>query len=402
MNDKPNPKPGIRRRAESGQSGPIDDIFALLAERPEIVSFAVGSPDTDLLPTELLAELVDSAVARYGRSVLQYGITQGFGPMLDQADELLRTRRIACPSTGLHITTGGSGALHGACLALLSPGDVVLVESPTYGPAVKTFRSHGAIVTGVACDEFGIVPEALDKSLAQNTDAVVYLLPTFQNPTGRTVPLTRREEIASVILRHDVLVIEDDVYTDLRYRGEPVPTLWSLAPENTLYITSLSKTFAPAIRIGIVAMPSGLSNSILALKQTIDMQTSALCQAVAAEFLEGGYADTHLARLIDTYSRKLDILTDSLGKHFPQGFCWEKPDGGMFLWITGPPGFDADAILDDAIAEDVAFLPGSFFYADSGDNHHNTMRLSFVNVADDKIDEGIMRLATICRKGTAT
>ena len=379
------------------RSGPIDEIFATLAGRPDIISFAVGSPDTELLPADLLVELVGTAVAKYGQPVLQYGMTRGFAPLLQQADKLLRRRGIHCDPDMPQITTGGSGGLHSACMALLDPGGIVLVETPTYGPAVKTFHAHGATVAEVECDQQGMTPAALDRALSARATAFVYLLPTFQNPTGRTIPAARRAQLAEVILRHDALVIEDDIYTDLRYRGEPVPTFWSFAPENTIYLTSLSKTFAPASRIGIAVPPPQLSEQILALKQCIDMQTSTLAQAIAAEFLSGGYADAHLARIVGAYSSKLDTLSDALERHLPREFHWVKPDGGMFLWIEGPAEFDADLLLDRALGQGVAFLPGSVFYPGSGPTHRNTMRLSFASIAPRDIERGIGRLATLLR-----
>lgn len=386
------------RAATVVRSGPIDDIFATLARRPDVISFAAGAPDGALLPVELLTELVESVSAKYGPVTLQYGMTRGFAPMLEQAQRLLHTRQIDCSLAGLHITTGGSGALHNICMAVLDPGAVVLVETPTYAPAVKTFQAHGATAVGVECDEFGIRPEALDQALATHDAAFVYLLPTFQNPTGRTVPAQRRAQLAEVVRRREALVVEDDIYADLRYRGEPVPAFWSFAPENTIYVTSVSKTLAPAVRVGIAVTPPELSECILALKQTIDMQTSTLGQAIAAEFLGSGQASAHLERLRGAYSTKLNTLVGALERHFPGEFSWTEPDGGLFVWVDGPPDFDADALLDQALEHGVAFLPGSVFYADGGANHRNTMRLSIGTVVDDEIDAGIKRLATLCAR----
>ncbi|WP_406280174.1 PLP-dependent aminotransferase family protein [Nocardia sp. NBC_00881] len=385
------------RGAAAVTSGPIDDIFAALARRPEVVSFAVGAPDPALLPGELVAALSQDVIGRYGSTVLQYGMTRGFAPLLDQARNLLSQRYIRCSLDRLHISTGGSGALHNVCLALLDPHDVVLVETPTYGPAVKLFRSHGATVVEVASDDFGIVPEALDEALARYDVAFVYLLPTFQNPTGRTMSTERRIQVADVVVRRGALAVEDDVYTDLRYRGVSPPALYSFAPDNSVYITSLSKTLAPAIRIGITVMPPELLNTVLALKQGIDMQTSTYCQAIAAEFLGSAAGTAHLTHIVGTYSAKLDTLVDAVQRHLPNGFRWVTPEGGMFLWIEGPREFDADALLDRALRHGVAFLPGSVFFADSEGDHHNTMRLSFANVPQDDIDRGIEMLATVCK-----
>lgn len=363
-------------------------MFARLANRPDIVSFATGAPDPALLPGELVTSLAADALSRYGNSVLQYGMTRGFGPLLEQAQELLLRRGVDRPD-GTHIATGGSGALHNVCLALLEPGDVVLVETPTFAPAVKVFRSHGARVVAVASDDDGILPESLDSALVRHDATVVYLLPTFHNPTGRTMPVARRQQVADVLERRGALVVEDDVYTDLRYRGEPVPALSSFAPDNSVYITSLSKTLAPAMRIGITAMAPDLLARVLVLKQGIDMQTSTFTQAIAAEFLASSASRTHLARTVASYGAKLDTLVAALESAMPSGFTWTKPEGGMFLWVTGPPGFDADAVLDRAFDAGVAYLPGSIFHADARD----AMRLSFAGVPQEDIHRGVRLLA---------
>ncbi len=385
----------ISRGGGAVSSGPIDDMFAALSRRPDVISFAVGAPDPALLPGELVASLTADAFAEYGNSVLQYGSTRGFPPLLEKAQTLLAGRGIACSPDQLHIATGGSGALHNVCMALLDPGAVVLVETPTYGPAMKVFRSHGATVLGVESDHHGIRPEALDAALAQHNAAFVYLLPTFQNPTGRTMPIERRRQVGEVITRHGVMVVEDDVYVELRYRGEPVPAFWAIAPHNTIYITSLSKTLAPALRIGIAVMPLDLLEHVLALKQGIDMQTSTLNQAIAATFLSSAAGTAHVARTVESYALKLATLTAALRKYLPPGFSWIEPEGGMFVWIEGPTDFDADTLATPAMDAGVAFLPGSMFYP-AADAPHNEIRLSFANVPNHEIDRGIELLAALC------
>lgn len=379
------------------RSGPIDDIFSALACRPETISFAVGSPDTALLPVELLPRLVEAAVARSGPVVLQYGMTRGFEPLLERLLPVLRRRQVDCPPDQLHIATGGSGALHTVCMVVLDPGDVVLVESPSYGPAVKAFRSHGAVVLDVPCDAHGMLPDALERAIIQHRPALVYLLPTFQNPTGRTMPAARRAEVGAVLCRHGVLAVEDDVYAELRYRGEPQPALWSFAPEHTVYLTSLSKILAPAVRIGAAALPPDLMGPVLAHKQIVDMQTSTLCQAIAAEFLDGPAAE-HRDRIVAAYATRLGLLAEALRMHLPADFSWSEPDGGMFLWVEGPPGrFDADALLPHALESGVVYMPGSGFYAQHPENHRNTIRFSFANVAEAQIETGVKLLAGLIR-----
>lgn len=386
----------LAQRASAVRSGPIDDLFAALAHRPEVISFAVGAPDPGVFPSAaVMAPLVEAAIGKYGPAVLQYGKTQGWPPMLDQARTLLQQRHIHCSLDRMHISTGASGALHNVAMAMLDPGDVVLVETPTYEPAIKAFRSFGATPVAIDCDELGLLPDALDQALARHQPAFVYALPTFQNPTGRTMSASRRAEVAEVIARRGALLVEDDVYTDLRYDGVPVAAFWSYAPENTVYITSLSKTFAPAMRIGIVVMPPHLLDSVFAFKQSIDMQTSSFCQAIAAEFLASPAAGAHLADVVNVYGRKLDKLASALRDYLPPDFRWTRPEGGMFVWVEGPSTFDADATLLRALDAGVAFLPGNTFYTNP-DARGNTFRLSFAGVAEDMIRPGIERLGALC------
>ncbi|QIZ37318.1 PLP-dependent aminotransferase family protein [Saccharopolyspora sp. ASAGF58] len=380
--------------ARSSRPGVIDELFDLARAAPDIVSLAAGAPDTSLLPVELLGELTASAVDRFGREVLQYGATQGFLPLREALVPRLRDRGVHCGSEDVHVSTGGSGALNNVCLALLDPGDVVAVERPTYAPAVKVFRAYQAKVIEVACDADGMLPDALDETLRARPVKFVYLMPTFQNPTGRSMPPERRAAIASVARHADVLLVEDDVYSELRYAGTPAAALTAFAPERSVYLTSCSKLFAPAMRVGVAVMPKDLLARVLMLKQGIDMQTSTYTQALVTEFLTGGHAEAHLVRLHDAYAARLRALDSALTTHLPLGFSWQRPDGGMFLWLTGPASLDAEAILPTAIARGVAYVPGSAFHVYPGEGRE-TMRLSFAGVTEESIEEGVRRLAAV-------
>jgi 2-aminoadipate transaminase len=242
---------------------------------------------------------------------------------------------------------------------------------------MKAFRSHGAVVLGMPCDADGMLPDALERAIIRRRPALVYLLPTFQNPTGRTMPAARRAEVGAVLCRHGVLAVADDVYAELRYTGQPQSTLWSFAPEHTVYLTSLSKSLAPAVRVGVAVLPPDLVDPVLAYKQIVDMQTSTLCQAIAAEFLDGPAAK-HRDRIVAAYGALFGLLTEALRTHLPADFHWEKPDGGMFVWAEGPTArFDADALLPRALERGVAYLPGSSFYPLYPEDYRNTMRFSF-------------------------
>jgi DNA-binding transcriptional MocR family regulator len=383
------------RAATAVDSGVIDELFAAAQSSPGLISFGAGSPDPALLPTEVIGSLADAALAEYGAAALQYGMTSGFAPLREHARGLLAARGVVRSAGEIHIGTGATGALHTICMATLDPGDVVLVEEPTYAPALKAFRGFGATAVGVACDDSGMVVDALDSAIARYRPAFVYVMPTFQNPTGRTMPAQRRADLAAVIQRRNTLVVEDDVYHDLRYRGNPIPALASYAPDHCVYLTSLSKTVAPALRVGIASMPTGLLSDVLALKQIVDMQTSSLGQAIAAEFLAGPGYPAHLRRLADAYTAKLATLTSALTAHLGPDFRWREPDGGLFLWVEGPESLDAEAALRAALDHGVAYLPGAGCYAADAGRHANTMRLSFSTVSVEDIERGVALLADV-------
>ena len=378
-------------RALAARTSPIDELFKTITQKPDIISFAAGAPDTSLLPVEMLDSLNKRAVERYGRSVLQYGLTQGFAPLRQAVLPLLTKRGIRCTAADVHIGTGGCGVLNNICMALLNKGDTVLVEAPTYSPAVKDFLAYETNVVDVAMDNEGMSPPALEQALKRQKVKLIYLLPTFQNPTGRTMSPTRRE----LAKKYRTLIIEDDVYYDLRYQGQPIPALYSFAPENTLYFSSLSKIFAPAARVGIAVMPAAILEKVLILKQGIDMQTSSYTQALATEFLNSDYSAEHLRRINQAYGDKLRIMCEALETHLSKKFIWSRPEGGMFVWITGPSDFDADALLPKAIEAGVAFVPGSAFYA-RAKTGRNTLRLSFANPKQELIAAGIETLAKLC------
>jgi 2-aminoadipate transaminase len=387
----------LSKRALAAQPNPIDKLLHTVISRADIISFAVGAPSTDLLPIELFEDLTKKAIHAYGREILQYGLPKGFPPLIDAVVPLFAQRGINCATENIHIATGGSGGLNNICMTLLDKNDTVLVENPSYSPAIKTFLAYDAKIGTLECDEEGVVLGSLEQRLKQRKPKFVYLLPTFQNPTGRTMSVIRRKKIAAIIKKHNMLVIEDDVYYDLRYRGDHVPALYSFAPNNVLYIASVSKILAPTMRVGILVLPKPIMGKFLILKHSIDMNTSVYMQALTAEFLKSSHAQTHISFLNKMYSKKLDVMLQALKTYMPKGFVWNKPEGGLFLWVTGPTQFRADVLLAKAVEESVAYVPGNTFFVDQKQGR-NTIRLSFAAAPIEKIEEGIKVLAKLCKE----
>jgi 2-aminoadipate transaminase len=243
-------------------------------------------------------------------------------------------------------------------------------------------------------DGDGLIPESLDQVLSKNRIKLVYLVPTFQNPSGRTITLARRQVIAEIIQRRAALLIEDDPYSPLRYRGQYLPPIKTFAPDNVVYISTLSKVFAPGLRLGFCVAPTLIRRWMVLAKQGVDLHTSTFNQALAAEYLAGGYLDKHLPKIVALYRPRQEAMLNALDKYFPVDFHWSRPEGGMFLWVEGP--LDSEALYRKAIAHNVAFVPGRYFFTSPGEGL-GTMRLNYTMADPATIDKAIATLAEVIK-----
>ncbi|MGM1063595.1 PLP-dependent aminotransferase family protein [Saccharothrix sp. Mg75] len=372
-------------------SSPVRDLLALTS-RPEVISFAGGLPAPELFDVDGLRAAFDRALSR---RTLQYAPTEGDADL--RALVAARMTRRGLPTTAaadLLVTTGSQQALTLVATALLEPGSVVAVEEPTYLAALQCFRLAGARVVPVAGDEHGLDPAALAEVVERERPELLYLVPTFANPTGRTIDAGRRAEIAAVADRHGLWVVEDDPYGELRFRGEPVPPLASFS-DRVLHLGSFSKTGAPGLRLGWLRAPESLMRTLVIVKQAADLHTSALDQAAAAVYLGARDLDEHVRGLCAAYRERRDAMVSALPSTTPDGTRWTDPDGGMFVWLTLPGDVDTAELLVGALERDVAFVPGAPFHA--GEPDRATMRLSFTTNTPDDIAEGMRRLATVLR-----
>ncbi len=375
-------------------SSPVRDILAL-TEQPGVVSFAGGLPAPELFDVAGLREafagaLADGAVARS----LQYSTTEG-DPLLRSAIAArLTARGLPTRAEDLLITSGSQQALTLVATVLLEPGDRVLVEEPSYLAALQCFAVARAIAVPIPCDDEGLDPAALDELVAEHRPKLVYTVPTFSNPTGRTLPLTRRHELAAAASRAGMWIVEDDPYGELRYAGRTLPAVASLpeAQDRTLALSTLSKIAAPGLRIGWVRAPRMLLPSLTIAKQAADLHSSTVDQAAAARWLTESDVDAHVGRLRAAYGARRDALLDGLAAALPPGSFHNRPDGGMFVWVRLPDGWDAGELLARALAHDVAYVPGAPFF--SGPPDRATLRLCFTTYPSDQIRQGLERLAT--------
>ncbi|MEY2441376.1 MAG: 2-aminoadipate transaminase, partial [bacterium] len=301
-------------------------------------------------------------------------------------------RGLAAEAHEILVTTGSQQALGLVASVLLDPDDVVLVENPSYLAALQSFGFAGARMVAAPCDEHGLDPEALPALVAEHRPKFLYLVPTFQNPTGRTMPDHRRARLAEIAAEHGLWLVEDDPYGELRYDGEPLAPIASYpgAGDRTVTVSSLSKVLAPGLRIGFLRAPKQLLGPLTVAKQAADLHTSTVDQHAARICLQTGDLDDHIDRICDEYRRRRDALLAGLPDALPDGSTHNHPDGGMFVWARLPEGWDAVALLQAALRHDVAFVPGAPFYATGPDPR--TLRLSFTTHPPAEIVEGLARL----------
>jgi 2-aminoadipate transaminase len=382
--------PDTAARLRGVRSSPVREILAL-TERAGVISFAGGLPAPELFDAAGLSAAFAAAFADAGRS-LQYSTTEGNPDLRAAIAARLSARGLATGPDDVLVTSGSQQALTLAATVLLEPGDVVLAEEPSYLAALQAFALAGAVVVPVACDDEGLEPDAVAAAAAEHRPRLLYTIPTFQNPTGRSLGLDRRRALAAVAERHGFWMIEDDPYGELRYRGEPLPSLATMpgAEDRTLALSTLSKVAAPGLRIGWVRTPAALRRPLVVAKQAADLHSSTIDQAAAAHWLATVDLDAHVAGLRTAYGERRDALLAGLAAALPPGSVHNRPDGGMFVWARLPDGWDAEDLLRRALEHDVAFVPGYPFFA--GEPDRATLRLSFTTHPPAEIAEGLTRL----------
>jgi 2-aminoadipate transaminase len=384
--------PQLAARARQVAASPVREILALTA-RPEVISFAGGLPAPELFDAQGLREAYDRVLAERPRQVLQYSTTEGDPELRAAIAARLTSRGLATEPAGLLVTGGSQQGLSLLATALLEPGDAVLVENPTYLAALQCFGFAGARVVPVPTDAGGVDPQALEELVVRERPKLLYLVPNFQNPTGRTMSAERRRAVADVAGRHGLWIAEDDPYGELRFEGAHEPHLAAAeeAADRTVLLGSFSKVLAPGMRLGFLRAPAHLLRACVIAKQAADLHTSTVDQAAAARYLADRDLDAHLARVRDAYRARRDALVTGLPAALPAGSTWNRPEGGMFVWVRLPDGHDATETLKAAVAHDVAFVPGAPFFA--ADPDHAALRMSFTAHTPEEIGEGLTRLA---------
>ena len=398
---------------------PVREIFRKV-DLSAICSFAGGYPAAVTFPVEDLRRLPGLVLDKYGTKALQYGATQGV-PELREAI----AARYGVPVSKVQITTSSQQGIDVCTRILCDPGDIILTTEPTYLGALQSFKAYRADVRpikSIVMDREGVVPETVASrplppqaagpsllcgrgwpQVSETTPSrseskpikFIYVIPDFNNPSGETMTLEERLEIVKLARELDVVIVEDSPYRELRYSGEEVPTIYSLAPERTLHLGSFSKIFAPGFRLGWIIGPEELLEQIYICKQALDLCPPVFDQYMATEFLTSGALDANLVKTKAEYRRRRDLMVSLLEKYMPEGVTWTYPEGGLFLFLTLPESIDTIEMYDEALSKGVAYVAGSFFFLDG--SHRNTMRLNFSFIAEEKMEPGLKLLGEIIK-----
>lgn len=366
----------------------IRDIFKLLA-RPEVISFAGGMPAADALPAEEIKEITRKVLTDDPTGILQYGATEAYAPLRESAADFISLAgQMKCSPDELFIISGGQQGLDLACKAFLNKGDRVLVERPTYLAALQIMATYEAEVHSVNMDEDGMLIDELEDKLKKYSPKLIYTIPNFQNPTGRTASAQRRKKYLELAHKYNAMIVEDDPYGLLRYEGEAVPSIKSMDTEGrVIYITSFSKVIAPGLRTGAAAAAPAVLRKMIIGKQATDVHTNSLSQAVIDAFLRSGKMPAQLKRSNEIHGARKNKMQEMLDKYFPAGVKYTRPSGGLFIWAELKEGINTLDVLKKTTERDVAFIPGTHFFAE-GDGL-NTMRLNFSNSTFERIEKGI-------------
>lgn len=379
------------RRAWLVRSSAIRELLKL-TERPDVISFSGGLPASEALPTAELAAAAERALSKGGPGAVQYGVTEGIGPLRELVAERMRRRGIGATADDVLIVSGAQQGLDLVGRLFLDTGDRLLTEAPTFLGALQAFSAYEPVIRCAPLDAGGVCLDVLEDRLRARPK-FYYALPNFQNPTGVTLARGRRPDVVDLAARHGVPIVEDDPYGDLRYEGESLPSLASLDPAHVIHLGSFSKILAPGLRVGWVVAPATILRKLALLKQGADLHTGTFVQRVVYEAARDGFLDRHIPRILTLHQERRDAMLAALERHFPAEVVWTRPQGGLFLWVTLPEVLDAEELLKAALLAKVAFVPGASFFPNGGGR--SCLRLNFSYSPPATIEEGVRRLGEV-------
>ncbi len=385
-------------RFRFSQESPLGNVLRY-GELPDMISLAGGYPAAELFPAEAFREAFDRVLATDAKVALQYSSAEGYLPLREYLVDRMSRFGIKSSPEELLITHGSQQGLDLVARLFVDPGSLVVVEDPCYVGGLQAFNSYEARYVAIPTDEEGMQVDRLEAALVdgQLHPRLIYALPNFQNPSGSTLSLSRRRQLLELSHRHRIPILEDDPYGELRYEGKKLPSLKSMDSEgNVIYLGTFSKILAPGIRVGWVVAPEQVIRRLLDGKQAADLHTSTLVQRATYEVCRQGLLDGHVAKMRPVYRRRRDAMLRALTEQFGSGARWSRPEGGLFLWLQLPHVVDSDAMLQDAVAEKVAYVPGSAF-SPSGEKN-SAIRLNFSSSTPEQIEEGVRRLTRVASR----
>jgi 2-aminoadipate transaminase len=386
-------------RAKELRASEVRELLKLL-QVPDMISFAGGFPNPETFPAELIREIVNDVLKKDGAQALQYGITEGYMPLREAVADRMNKKGMKITKDNILIVSGSQQVIDLTGKVFIDPKDTVVVTAPTYLTALTGWAVYQTTFESIPIDSNNMRMDIFEermKKLAKrsNPPVIVYALPNFQNPAGVTMPEKNRKKLVDLASDYDFLILEDDPYGELRYRGEHIPPIKSFDDENrVIYMSTFSKILAPGLRIGWVVADEEILKKLVIAKQSADVCANVLGQRIAHEYIIRGQIDPQIEKTRKIYSRKMDLMLKGMDELMPKGITWTRPDGGMFLWVNLPESMDSAELLKKALKKRVAFVTGKAFFADPKDGS-SSLRLNFTHPSDEMITEGLRRLGSV-------
>lgn len=370
-----------------------------LTQKPEVISFAGGLPAPELFPVEEMKLVLAKVMDEYGTVALQYGPTEGFEPLREKIlDRMAKLKVDDLTIDNILITSGSQQGLDFMAKAFINPGDIILCESPTYLGAINAFRAYEPRFIEVETDDDGMILEDLEEKLRENDNVkFIYVIPDFQNPSGRTMSIERRKGLVDIANKYNVAVVEDNPYGELRFEGEIYPAIKHYDTEGrVIFLGTFSKIFSPGLRVGWIAADEEVLRKFILIKQGADLQSPTINQIAVAKFLDHYDIEAYIDRIKKVYKRRKDLMLNTIREEFPEGIKVTDPDGGLFTWLVLPPHINARELSIKALEKNVAYVPGGSFFPNGG--NENTLRVNYSNMEEERIVEGVRRLAQVFKE----
>ncbi len=384
------------KRMDNIKASEIRELLKL-TQMPEIISFAGGLPAPESFPLEELQKVSAKVLEEAGTQALQYGATEGYLPLREAITKRMKNVMVDVEADDILVTSGSQQGLDFAGKVFINPGDVIICESPTYLGAINAFKAYEPKFVEIEIDDHGMIMEDLENALKDNDNVkFIYVIPDFQNPSGKTWSIERRKKLVELANEYNVVIVEDNPYGELRFEGEILPAVKHYDTEDrVIFLGTFSKTLCPGLRMGWTAAGPEILNKFILVKQGADLQSSTISQMQVSRFLDEYSIEDHIQKIIKLYRGRRDLMMKTIKEEFPEGVTYTYPEGGLFTWVTLPEYMNARELAVEALKENVAYVPGGSFYPNGG--NENTFRLNYSNMDDERIVIGIKKLAKVIK-----